>query len=302
MKRLKFITLLSIMMASIMLFAYILLPNKVKAIAYTWGSRGIPVQQIQMKLKSWGYYDNKIDGIYGQGTWEAVKNFQGKNGLYTDGIAGDKTLAKMGIFPDAISASTGNQIYTWGARGETVKEIQRKLKSWGYYTGSIDGVYGYNTWLAIRKFQSKNGLKIDGVAGGNTLKKIGIYPSSSTSSGQSTNRETYLLAAAINGEARGEPYLGMVAVGAVIMNRTRNSKFPNTVAGVIYQPGAFDAVADGQINLTPSEESIKAAKDSLNGWDPTGGCIYYWNPVTATSKWIWSRTVVTKIGKHNFGK
>lgn len=113
-----------------------------------------------------------------------------------------------------------------------------------------------------------------------------------------------LIARAINGEARGEPYEGQVAVGAVILNRVASPDFPNTVAGVIYQPGAFTAVSDGQINvpIDPNSTVVKAARDALNGWDPTGGCLYYWNPATATSKWIWSRQIIKEIGKHNFGK
>ena len=124
--------------------------------------------------------------------------------------------------------------------------------------------------------------------------------------GQNTGRtsDAQLLARAINGEARGEPYEGQVAVGAVILNRVKSPDFPNTIAGVIYQRGAFTAVADGQINvpIDPNSTVYKAAQDALNGWDPTHGCLYYWNPATATSKWIWSRKVVVKIGKHNFGK
>lgn len=113
-----------------------------------------------------------------------------------------------------------------------------------------------------------------------------------------------LMARAINGEARGEPYEGQVAVGAVILNRVKSSQFPNTIAGVIYQAGAFTAVADGQINAPISEGSTvyKAAQDAKNGWDPTGGCIYYFNPQTATNKWIWSRPLVKTIGKHRFCK
>lgn len=119
-----------------------------------------------------------------------------------------------------------------------------------------------------------------------------------------TSRDEQLIARAINGEARGEPYEGQVAVGAVILNRVRDPRFPNTIAGVIYQPQAFTAVSDGQINvpIDPNSSVVKAARDALNGWDPTNGCVYYWNPQTATSKWIWSKTIVKKIGKHNFGK
>ena len=125
-----------------------------------------------------------------------------------------------------------------------------------------------------------------------------IYAKSSSTS------DLQLMARAINGEARGEPYEGQVAVGAVILNRVKSSQFPNTIAGVIYQPGAFTAVADGQINKPIDEGSTvyKAAQDAMNGWDPTGGCIYYFNPSTATNKWIWSRPLVKTIGKHRFCK
>ncbi|HPO78063.1 MAG TPA: spore cortex-lytic enzyme, partial [Thermoclostridium caenicola] len=185
-----------------------------------------------------------------------------------------------------------------GPSGQEVIQIQRKLTYWGYYNGPIDGKYGYQTYRAVRWFQAKNGLKVDGIAGKQTLAAMGIFPTSSTPSDKNLD----LLAHLIHGEARGEPYEGMVAVGAVVLNRVKDSRFPNSIAGVIYQPGAFDAVADGQINLEPSATAIKAARDALNGWDPTYGCIYYYNPATATSKWIWSRPIVVKIGNHNFAK
>ena len=185
----------------------------------------------------------------------------------------------------------------YGSTGNEVIQIQTRLKNWGYYNGAIDGIYGYQTYRAVRYFQSKNGLAVDGVAGSATLSALGISSSSGTS-----NSNVDLLARAISGEARGEPYEGQVAVGAVILNRVDSPDFPNTIAGVIYQKGAFDSVADGQINMTPTATARKAAQDALNGWDPSGGCIYFYNPVTSTSKWIWSRPIVKKIGKHNFAK
>lgn len=185
----------------------------------------------------------------------------------------------------------------WGSQGEEVIQIQTRLKNWGYYNGAIDGVYGTATFNAIKKFQQKNGLAVDGVAGKQTLAAMGI-----TSGSLQSNNNLNLLARAINGEARGEPYEGQVAVGAVILNRVDHSSFPNTIAGVIYQSGAFDSVYDGQINLEPTTTAIKAARDALNGWDPSGGCIYFYNPATSTSKWIWSRPIVKTIGKHNFAK
>lgn len=200
------------------------------------------------------------------------------------------------------------EILYWGSQGERVRQVQQKLINWGYMGGWADGYFGQQTFDAVVKFQKRHGLKVDGVVGSETFAALGIYTGGSSQGGQSgggssitREDEKVLLAKAITGEARGEPYIGQVAVGAVVLNRTRNPSFPNTIAGVIYQPGAFTAVSDGQINLSPTSTSLKAAEDALNGWDPTGGCIYYWNPATATSKWIWSRTILKVIGKHNFG-
>ncbi len=190
--------------------------------------------------------------------------------------------------------------YYWGSRGPTVTETQRKLRDWGYYEGSVDGIYGYKTYIAIRKFQTKNGLRVDGIIGPQTLAALGINVGKSSSNAGSS--DLYLLARAIHGEARGEPYTGQVAVGAVIINRTRDPRFPRTIAGVIYQPGAFTAVTDGQININPATSSINAARDALNGWDPSGGALYYYNPAKTTNKWIWSRPIIKVIGSHNFCK
>ncbi|HLR20776.1 MAG TPA: spore cortex-lytic enzyme [Tissierellaceae bacterium] len=192
----------------------------------------------------------------------------------------------------------------WGASGDDVRKVQDKLSRWGYYDGSVDGDFGAGTYRAIRRFQEKNGLNVDGAVGPATYKALGISGGEGDQgSAQGINRQSdeYMMAQAIHGEARGEPYVGKVAVGAVILNRTKDPAFPNTIAGVVYQPLAFTAVADGQINLTPDKDSLKAARDALNGWDPTYGCLYYWNPATATSQWIWSRQVTLKIGKHWFG-
>ncbi len=190
----------------------------------------------------------------------------------------------------------------YGSRGEEVKKIQTKLKNWGYYNGGIDGIYGSKTFEAVKKFQRKNGLTVDGIAGKNTLNALGIISTSNSSGSSSNNTDLNLLSKLVYGEARGEPYKGMVAVAATVLNRVANSKFPNTIAGVIYQPGAYTCVSDGQINLSANEQSRKAAQDAINGWDPTSGCIYYFNPSTATSKWIWSRPQVLTIGKHIFCK
>ena len=192
----------------------------------------------------------------------------------------------------------------YGSRGNEVTQIQTKLKRWGYYTGNVDGIYGTQTLNAVKYFQRKNGLTVDGIAGPATLKAMGIMTSSSSSSSSSSsyNSNLNLLARLIYGEARGESYTGQVAVGAVCMNRVKSSSFPNTLSGVIYQAGAFDAVRDGQINLTPNSTAKKAAQDALNGWDPSYGAIYYFNPATATNKWIWSRPMTVTIGKHRFCK
>ena len=191
----------------------------------------------------------------------------------------------------------------YGSRGNEVKQIQTKLKRWGYYKGSVDGIYGSGTLSAVKSFQKKNGLTVDGIAGTKTLNAMGIYSSSSSSNTSSSNSTNLnLLSRLVYAESRGEPYSGQVAVAAVVLNRVSSSSFPNTIAGVIYQSGAFDAVSDGQINMTPDATAKKAAQDAINGWDPSYGAIYYFNPETATNKWIWSRPLTIKIGKHRFCK
>jgi len=192
----------------------------------------------------------------------------------------------------------------YGSSGSEVRTIQTKLKNWGYYTGSVDGVYGSKTLAAVKKFQRKNGLTADGIAGTDTLHALGIYNSSSKSSSSSSvsNSNLNLISRFVYAESRGEPYTGQVAVASVILNRVKDSRFPNTVSGVVYQSGAFTCVSDGQINLTPNSTAKKAAQDAINGWDPSYGAIYYFNPATATSKWIWSRPMTVTIGHHRFCK
>ncbi len=203
-----------------------------------------------------------------------------------------------------------------GSKGGEVKEVQRRLKTWGYYKGSVDGVFGAGTKSAVIAFQKKNGLKADGIVGASTYKALGMTTSYNVLVGQSggnggnsgstsqtngfSSSEVYLLAKTIYAEGRGEPYTGQVAIGAVVLNRVRSAQFPNTISGVVYQKHAFTAVTDGQINLTPNETAMKAAKDAINGWDPTGGALYYYNPAVATSAWIFDRQTVTVIGKHVF--
>lgn len=190
----------------------------------------------------------------------------------------------------------------YGSTGNEVKQIQTKLKRWGYYNGSIDGIYGSKTVAAVKYFQKSNGLTVDGIAGTKTLNAMGIYNSTSSNNTTASTSNLNLLSRLVYSEARGEPYTGQVAVAAVVLNRVSSSAFPNTIAGVIYQSGAFDAVSDGQINLKPDNTAIKAAQDALNGWDPSYGAIYYFNPNTATSAWIWSRPLTVVIGNHRFCK
>lgn len=182
------------------------------------------------------------------------------------------------------------------------KIIQQRLKNWGYYTGAIDGVLGPKSVMAIKKFQRSNGLVADGIVGPKTASAIGISlkTTSTTSRPAQTSSDLYLLAKCVYAEARGESYTGQVAIAAVILNRVKSPNFPNTISGVIYQPWAFTAVNDGQINLEPNQTAYNAAKDAMNGWDPTYGSLYYYNPKTATSKWIFSRQKTVTIGNHVF--
>ena len=232
-------------------------------------------------------------------------------------------LAASAVVPAAVYAATGTQrvaetavavdaaVLRQGSTGSEVKEVQRRLKQWGYYSGSVDGVFGAGTKKAVIAFQKKNGLTADGVVGKSTYAALGMNDSynalngkspSSSGSGSSnyTSSDLYLMAKAIYAEGRGESYTGQVAIGAVIMNRVKSPSFPNSISGVIYQKGAFTAVADGQINLEPNQTAYNAAKDAMNGWDPTYGCLYYYNPAVATSAWIFNRQTVTVIGKHVF--
>lgn len=208
----------------------------------------------------------------------------------------------------AIELSVETAVLRQGSKGGEVKEVQRRLKQWGYYTGSVDGIFGAGTKKAVIAFQKKNGLTADGVVGKATYAALGMNDSynalngtkPSTGASNYSSSDLYLMAKAIHAEGRGESYTGQVAIGAVIMNRVKSSSFPNTISGVIYQKGAFTAVSDGQINLEPNQTAYDAARDAMNGWDPTYGAIYYYNPAKATSAWIFSRKTVTVIGKHVF--
>ncbi|MCS7461832.1 spore cortex-lytic enzyme [Paenibacillus doosanensis] len=236
---------------------------------------------------------------------------------------------------DAQQTFSKNDI-AYGAAGKDVYELQGRLKYLGFYYGSVDGDFGYNTLRSLKWFQSEFGLNVDGIAGSKTKLKLweatkdykpaanelppttgnagagqtgggeqaGSPPANMTSSNHLglSQQDLDMMANAVYGESRGEPYIGQVAVAAVILNRVHSPSFPNTVSGVIFQPGAFTAVADGQIWLTPNDTAKRAVQDALNGTDPTGGCLYYFNPETATSKWIWTRPQVKQIGKHIFCK
>ena len=186
-------------------------------------------------------------------------------------------------------------VYTQGSTGSTVSQIQTKLKNWGYYGGKVDGIYGSRTVSAVKSFQKKNGLASDGICGSKTLAALGISSGTNAKSGS-----VDFLARLISAEARGEPYVGQVAVGAVVLNRMEHPSFPNTMSGVIYQTGAFTCITDGQWDQPVADSAYNAARDALNGWDSSGGAIYYFNPATATSKWIWSRPLIVTIGKHRF--
>lgn len=232
-----------------------------------------------------------------------LKNKQKTIKLITIVILLVSLISAIAIYKNQKENTTIETLSKYGSRGSEVTQIQTKLKRWGYYSGSVDGIYGTQTVNAVKYFQRKNGLTADGIAGPATLKAMGIMTSSGTSSSSSSyNSNLNLLARVIYGESRGEPYTGQVAVGAVVMNRIKSSSFPNTLSGVVYQSGAFDAVKDGQVNLAPNSTAIKAAQDAMNGWDPSYGAIYYFNPSTATNKWIWSRPMTVTIGKHRFCK
>lgn len=212
-------------------------------------------------------------------------------------------LVLLGGIGTIVAVQTGDSsvstLSKMGSRGEEVRRIQQKLKNWGYYTGSVDGIYGSKTQNAVRKFQRDNGLTVDGIAGPKTLSYLGIS-SGSSGNGQYSSNDVYLLAKVIAAEARGESYVGQVAVGAVVLNRVSHSSFPDSIAGVVYQPGAFSCVNDSNWNIAPTAESQKAARDAINGWDPSGGAIYYYNPAKTSNQWIRSRPVIVTIGSHLF--
>ncbi len=201
-------------------------------------------------------------------------------------------VALVSVFGMLVSGNLRE--YNLNSDGIRNRIIQAKLSSLGYYTAEINGRYDNNTTKAVINFQSDNNLDLTGTVDDATSVALGV------SSSEQTNNDLYLLAKLIHSEARGEPYTGQVAVGAVVLNRVKDAGFPNTLQGVIYQPWAFTALHDGQFDLEPNSTAYQAAQDALNGWDPTYGCLYYYNPATATSAWIWSRTTVITIGNHVF--
>ncbi len=258
------------------------------------------IKTLQTKLKNWGYYTGSVDGIFGSKTLAAVKLFQEKNGLTVDGIVGSQTAAALGMTLSSSSSSSSSTTVSTSLTTSQIKTVQTKLKNWGYYTGEVDGIYGSLTVAAVKLFQEKNGLTVDGIVGTNTAAALGMTLTTSSDDVSVSSSDLELLARCVYAEARGEIYTGQVAVAAVVLNRVKSSSFPNTIAGVIYQPYAFSCVTDGQINLEPDETAYSAAQDALNGWDPTYGALYYYNASTATSSWIYTRTTTVTIGNHVF--
>ncbi len=208
----------------------------------------------------------------------------------------------VNIFVIALAQKASADLYKRGMSGDMVAEIQTRLKNWGYYDGAVDGIFGSRTEKAVKYFQRTNNLAVDGQVGDKTLAALGITPTGSGGGGSSGggSGDVNLLARLISAEARGEPYEGQVAVGAVVLNRVDHASFPNTISDVIYQSGAFSCLYDGQFDEPVAESAYRAAQDALNGWDPSGGAVYYFNPATATSAWIWSRPLIVEIGKHRF--
>ncbi len=211
----------------------------------------------------------------------------------------------LGFEGERVSAQ--RKTLYWGSRGSDVVTLQSKLRAWGYYKGPVDGVFGARTASAVRTFQRRNGLRADGVVGGSTWQALGLSGGGGSvayaaTRGVSRGDSEHLLARLVTAEAGAEPYTGKVAVAAVVLNRTKHPSFPNSVSGVIYQPMAFESVSNGWINKPPNRDSVRAARQALNGWDPTYGATFFWNPSKPVNRWIWSRSIVTRIGKHVFAR
>jgi len=259
------------------------------------GSTGDEVTKIQRKLKSLGFYAGEIDGKYGVNTSAAVRKFQQHYGLKADGVAGTQTIAALGIYSVSSSA-----VYKIGSTGDMVRQIQIRLINSGFMTGSADGVYGNKTAVAVRDFQRENDLKSDGIVGVETLALLGLSGESLPPPTGNYDADIELLARIISAESRGEPYIGQVAVGAVILNRVRHPSFPNSITGVIYQQGAFSSLIDGEFYKPIESGCYRAARDAMNGSDPSGGAIYFYNPAKTSNKWIASRQIINRIGGHVF--
>lgn len=294
-KRYLFFTL---MFALVITFSFIESNIKVFFAAETIATEA-QVRIVQQRLRDWGYYNGPVTGYYGELTKAGVIRFQRKHGLNPEGYLGRLTLEKIGIYvpPTATPASfTGETPYD----SSIIRRAQQRLLNWGYYNGPVTGNYGPLTTAAVVRFQKKHGLNAEGYLGPLTLEKLGIFVPASTGQSYINNADLDLLARCVYAEARGEPYAGQVAVAAVVLNRVNHPSFPNTISEVIYQPYAFTAVADRQIYLTPNQSAYNAARDALNGWDPTYGCLFYYNPAVATSQWMFNKPVATTIGRHVF--
>lgn len=215
-------------------------------------------------------------------------------------------LASLLVFPGAAHAQARPTLY-WGTSGQHVRDLQWRLQAWGYYHGPIDGYFGAETSAAVRLFQQRNGLPVDGIVGPATWAALGlgggVEQNYRSSTATARSGSTDLLARVVAAEASGEPYAGMVAVAAVVLNRVNDPRFPNTLSGVIYQPHAFESVSNGLVwRRTPSSVAYQAAQDALNGWDPSWGSLYFWNPSKPVSPWIWTRSIIVRIGRHVFGR
>ncbi len=323
MKKRVYIVLIMMLVLTGVLSHYELVPQtgveaQVRPILY-WGTRGSSVRLVQWKLQQWGYYRGAVDGVFGTGTSQAVKRFQARNGLRVDGVVGPGTWRALGFSTTtggtAAAQTAARPTLYWGSRGSSVSLVQSRLRQWGYYKGSVDGIYGNGTAQAVRSFQAKNGLAVDGVVGPRTWAYLGLGGGQAAaptvqrarytaSRGVSSSDSVNLLARLIAAEAEGEPYRGQVAVGAVIMNRVRSPKFPNSLNGVAFQPHAFESVTNGLVwRRSPSQTAVNAARDAMNGYDPTYGSLFFWNPAKPiSSTWIWSRPIQVRIGSHVFAR
>lgn len=292
------------------------------------GAAGGDVYELQGRLKYLGFYTGKIDGRLQGRTHRALRRFQSQFGLKVDGMAGPKTKRQLVNVSKEWTPGVSNRIYHKGDRGGYVWELQRRLQFIGFYSGKIDGKFGWQMDRAVRDFQYRFGLKVDGMVGRKTKLKLwkasrGWSPNVKRkgkvfkvkitgltrikpmkrvpkSTFGMSKHDIDMIAKAVHAEARGEGYLGQVAVASVILNRLQSEEFPDSPSGIIFQPLAFEAVADGQIWMRPDPRARKAVIDAINGLDPSGEALYYFNPDRATSKWIWSRPQIKRIGKHIF--